>query len=170
MGRTNKDKFSYTDPQFLKTIEKLAGYGFTDIEIGHGLIEFYGKSLSKQHFSRLKNEKIDGIYTERAQLIRNSLEKGRLLVNMAVRIKLLDLALGNIKLITTIRKYLKYENGRLCEITEIERELPPNLKAISYWLKVHDPEWGANFDNKIGEFKYPLVPEGKNKCIEIINL
>lgn len=141
-------KFDYESDSFYKTIYTLAMQGMTDAEIASvGLLETLGKSLCPQTFSEMKNGCYSGWTEEenrtRAPRISEALSHARAKVNSAVRGRYLKLALGGIKVTTTIKRKLKVgeEYTDAEEIQVNESELPPNLQALSTWLNNHDPEW-----------------------------
>ena len=160
--KTNKPKFDYEDPKFYETIEKLALKGLTDKGIAWALEEEYGKSLNAITFSIFKNEKNEnGEPTERNKQINKALTRGRVKINQLVRDVYLKTALGGRKTKDVTRVFAEsrceckghdmecefcFGTGKIVSekksiLQETERELPPNIQALSVWLYNTDAEW-----------------------------
>lgn len=160
--KTNKPKFDYEDPKFYETIENLAKKGMTNEGIAWALEEEFGKQLNPITFSIFKNEKDEnGEPTERNIQINKSLARGRHKINLLVRDVYLKTALGGKKTKDIVRVWAEKKcecrgldmecefcggTGRIVSekkstIQEIEKELPPNIQALSTWLYNTDEEW-----------------------------
>lgn len=159
---TRPPKFKYTSKEFLDYLEEMARKGLTDRSIAYSLLERFGETLTPQKFSEFKNEKKrNGEPTERGKKISEALARGREKTNLLARDTFLKAALGLKKTKDVYRVYseikcecggsnidcpLCYGTGKIISekkavIQEVEREMPPNLQALSTWLFNHDPEW-----------------------------
>lgn len=86
---------------------------------------------------------------ERSNNVQEALSKGRIRVIALLRAALLRFALSSKIIKSKVIKYVESldDNGNsiidrvLHGITKRERELPPNLKALSKWLYHFDEEW-----------------------------
>jgi hypothetical protein len=159
---TNKPKFDYNSKEFYDSIEQLAMKGMTDRHIARALVVDFGESLNPTYFSELKNEKDEnGELTERAKGISEALARGREKINLLVRDTYLKTALGGKKTKDIVRSYAEWKcdckgkdincpncfgTGKIVSeskavIQEVEREMQPNIQALSVWLFNHDEEW-----------------------------
>lgn len=160
--RTYESKFDYNSEEFYNAIEQLAMKGMTDRHIARALVVDFGESLNPTYFSELKNEKGEnGQLTERAKGISEALARGREKINLLVRDTYLKTALGGKKTKDVVRAFVEYkcdckgldDNCEICGgigkyysetkaiVQEVEREMQPNIQALSTWLFNHDEEW-----------------------------
>ena len=160
--REYESKFDYNSEEFYNAIEQLAMKGMTDRHIARALVADFGESLNPNYFSSLKNEKDDnGEPTERSKGISEALARGREKINLLVRDTYLKTALGGKKTKDIVRAFVeykcdckghddecpvcggigKYYSETKAVIQEVEREMQPNIQALSTWLFNHDEEW-----------------------------
>lgn len=160
--RNYESKFNYDSKEFYDSIEQLAMKGMTDRHIARALVADFGESLNPNYFSSLKNEKDEnGELTERAKGISEALARGREKINLLVRDTYLKTALGGKKTKDIVRVFVEYkcdckghdDDCPVCGgvgkyyseskaiIQEVEREMQPNIQALSTWLFNHDEEW-----------------------------
>ena len=196
--REYESKFDYNSEEFYNAIEQLAMKGMTDRHIARALVADFGESLNPNYFSSLKNEKDEnGELTERAKGICEALARGREKINLLVRDTYLKTALGGKKTKDIVRAFVEYKcdckgHDNECPvcggigkyysetkaiIQEVEREMQPNIQALSTWLFNHDEEWkqavieGKKLDitskgeqiNQVTVFELPDNGRGENK-------
>ena len=196
--REYESKFDYNSEEFYNAIEQLAMKGMTDRHIARALVADFGESLNPNYFSSLKNEKDEnGELTERAKGISEALARGREKINLLVRDTYLKTALGGKKTKDVVRAFVEYkcdckghdDSCPVCNglgkyysetkaiIQEVEREMQPNIQALSTWLFNHDEEWkqavieGKKLDitskgeqiNQVTVFELPDNGRGENK-------
>ncbi|MEI8248439.1 MAG: hypothetical protein WCI51_21595 [Lentisphaerota bacterium] len=101
------------DAKFLEDAERYAAEGYPDLMIARRL-----RIASSTFYS----------YRKQYPVFKTALERGKRESYGRIRQKLLDLALGKCAVITGVSR-----DGNLRKTTE--RQLPPNVKAIRYWLE-----------------------------------
>ncbi len=100
------------DAEFLEDAERYAAEGYPDLVIARRL-----RIASSTFYS----------YRKQYPVFKAALERGKGECHDRIRQKLLDLALGRCTVTTGVSR-----DGNLRKTTE--RQLPPNVKAIRYWL------------------------------------
>ena len=101
------------DAEFLEDAERYAAEGYPDLVIARRL-----RIASSTFYS----------YRKQYPVFKAALERGKGECHDRIRQKLLDLALGRCTVTTGVSR-----DGNLRKTTE--RQLPPNVKAIRYWLE-----------------------------------
>ena len=134
---------------FSEEAETYAGNGDTDSQIAKRL------GISPSSFYN---------YKKQFPAFAAALDRGRRECYGRLRGQLLAIALG--KCTVTIDSY---RGGELCKTTE--RQLPPNLKAIKYWLETarsQDSEFSSqNGNDEIGRLEPKAYAQGHSKVSEL---
>ena len=181
-------KFDYNSDEFYNEILALALQGFTDKEISFNLKEHFGKSLTTETFSAMKNGCYHGWnksenqkYSER---IKATLERGRVSIVQKLRTTYLRVALGSIKTKNVSRKLIQDRcvcgglnkkcpecNGDgwvtisdKCEVQESIFESMPNIQALGNLLMHYDKEWKNAIDQNNED-----IPSEINNGINVEN-
>lgn len=146
--KTRPPKHNYDGEEFYQDIYAYAMQGMVDAEIADML------DLDADTFNAMKKGSYIGWNDEqnerRSSKILVVLQRGRNKINAAVRGKYLKTALGGMKTtdVTTVRRKMyiggEYTNEDEITTTTTERELAPNMQALSTWLYHHDKEWREN--------------------------
>ena len=125
----------WTQPDKLKEISELAGFGYTD----KGIAERMGISPRSFYRYRLQSPELD-------EAVRN----GKEIVDYKVESALLKAALGGKT--TELKITLVLENGKIVRKVKerITREQQPNVLACQTWLfNRQKDKWKRNPDNEI---------------------
>lgn len=125
----SKPKYDYTDEAFLSDVETKAAKGFTDKEIAHSL------NLNPTYFCEKKSATPE---------LSKAISRGRAAITRIVRAKFLAMAMGGIKVKSTVTRKIRFRDGTTTDDEEIqttETELAPSLQAQQTWLLNNDPEW-----------------------------
>lgn len=145
-------KFDYDSREFYQAIFQLAWEGCTDKEIAKLLSEELGITLTSSTFSKMKNGKYhrwDPIQNHiRGENIRTALREGRRHLIPIIRQAYIKIALGGQIITSETRIYTQctLPDGTAAKPTEIERikverEQPPNVRALDRLLCLLDPQW-----------------------------
>ena len=133
-------KHDYDDDEFYDQVFYYALNGATNTEIGIMLdllpdtfIRMVNGTYSK--WSEEQNEK-------RSKRLVRVLTSAREKINLKVRGRYLQAALGGIKVKSKVTRYIKGEEDETMEVVqETETELAPNMQALTTWMYHHDPEF-----------------------------
>ena len=133
-------KHDYDDDEFYDQVFYFAFNGANNSEIACMLNlnpDVFGCMLNGNYnkWSEEQNER-------RGKRLARVLASAREKINMAVRGKYLQAALGGIKVKSKTMRYIRGEEDTTMEVVqETETELAPNMQALSTWLYHHDPEF-----------------------------
>jgi len=174
-----KPKFNYDSPDFYDAIDRLASAGYTDSEIACGLDELSGKrrssypndlwpdfpAITPETFSRMKNGNYKGWTDEqnkeRSVRICQVLARARDKITTAIRGKVLQTAMGQVKTKVTVFHQIRKRcecNGdeKECQkcggtgwyfltdkqiVEEREQTCAPSAQMLALLLHHYDPEW-----------------------------
>lgn len=122
--RGRKPKYDYTSSDFLNKVELMARSGSTDKAIA---ISF---GLHPHRFEAIKSTIPE---------VRKALNNARWHITPQIRARYIQTILGG----QTASHTSKKENfdGSIVIITETVTELPPNVKGLENWLRLHDSDW-----------------------------
>jgi len=103
-------------------------------------------NLVPDTFNRMVNGNYDKWSDEenehRSKRLVRVLANARESINLKVRGKYLQAALGGIKVKSKVIRYVKGDEDETMEVVqETETELAPNMQALSMWMYHHDPDY-----------------------------
>lgn len=142
-------KHNYDGEEFYQQIYSFAMNGATDEDIAC-LLE---PSLTPEVFCRMKNGNYEGWTEEenkeRSAHISQVLTRARRKINMAVRSKWLQMALGQEKIKSVVERSIREEDGTETGqmlIQTTTTDVPANHTALVNWMMHHDPEFRKEQD------------------------
>jgi hypothetical protein len=133
-------KHDYDDDEFYDQVFYYAFNGANNSEIATMLDlnpDVFGKMVAGnyQPWNEEENER-------RSKRLSRVLASAREKINMTVRSKYMQSALGKSKAKSKVIRYIKDDEENTLEVVqETETQLAPNMQALSMWLLHHDPEW-----------------------------
>ena len=133
-------KHDYDDDDFYDQVFYYAFNGANNTEIAAMLDlhpDIFGRMVSGTYdaWSDEENER-------RGKRLCRVLANAREKINMKIRGRYLQSALGGVKVKSRVIRYIKGDEDNTMEVVqETETELAPNMQALSTWLYHHDPDW-----------------------------
>lgn len=133
-------KHDYDDDEFYDQVFYWAFNGANNSEIASVMdlnADVFG-CMVNGNYNKWNEEQNERRSKRLARVLASAREK----INMKVRGKYLQAALGGIKVKSKTTRYIKGEEDTTMEVVqETETELAPNMQALSTWLYHHDPDF-----------------------------
>lgn len=133
-------KHDYDDDEFYDQVFYWAFNGANNSEIASMMdlnADVFG-CMVNGNYNKWNEEQNERRSKRLARVLASAREK----INMKVRGKYLQAALGGIKVKSKTTRYIKGEEDTTMEVVqETETELAPNMQALSTWLYHHDPDF-----------------------------
>jgi hypothetical protein len=133
-------KHDYDDDEFYDQVFYWAFNGANNSEIASMMdlnADVFG-CMVNGNYNKWNEEQNESRSQRLARVLASAREK----INMKVRGKYLQAALGGIKVKSKTTRYIKGEEDTTMEVVqETETELAPNMQALSTWLYHHDPDF-----------------------------